>query len=181
MPRNLSKRLALVDATSYCSAPPLATSSHLLLSPRLTRAKEARRKRAPLREVKREVWESEADLAEYAVDASDESDIKPDIKPVIERNPRQLTACVAAIAIRRLPSAVSEEAQRPSTSNYRTQPLCSVPSARLGPADLPRRPGRPKVAKSRPQIAAVTTTITPPVRAAAAKACARMAAKPNRS
>ena len=133
---------------------------------------EARRPRAPLREVKREVRESEPDSARYAVD---EVDVKPDIRPKIERDPRQLTSRVAAIAIRQPPSAASsEEAQRPGTSNHRTQPLCSVPSARLGPADPPRRPGRPKGSKSRPRIAAVTTMVTPPVRVAAAEACAKM-------
>ena len=147
----------MVDAASYCSAPPLETYSRLFLPPRLTRAQEARRPRAPLREVKREVRKSKLDSAEYAVDASDEADIKLNIRPVIMSDPRQLTARIAAIAIRQPPSAASsEEAQRPSTSNskpstsnYRMQPLCSVPSARVGPADPPRRPGRPKWAKSR--------------------------------
>ena len=172
----------MVDAASYCSAPPLETYSCLFLPPRLTRAQEARRPRAPLRVVKREVRESELDSVEYTVDAADEVDVKPDIGPEIKRDPRQLMARVAAIAIRRPPSAASlEEAQWPAATNYRTQPLCSVPSARLGPADPPRRPGRPKGSKSRPRIAAVTTTVTPPVRVAAAKACAKMAAKPNRS
>ena len=180
MPRNLST--VLVDAGSYCSAPPLATSSRLLLPPRISRAQEARRPRAPLWEVKREVRESEPDSTEYAIGADDVVYVKPDIGPVVERDPRQLTARVAAIAIQEAPSAASSpEAQRPSTSNYRTQALCSVPSARLGPADPPQRPGRPKGSKSRPRFAAVTTTTTPPVRLAAAKANVKMAIRPNRS
>ena len=102
MPRNLSKGVVLVDAASYCSAPPLATSSRLLLlPPRLMRAQEARRPHAPLRVVKREVRESEPDSVEYAVDVTDEVDVKPDIGPTVECDPRQLTACVAAISIRR--------------------------------------------------------------------------------
>ena len=173
----MSSKLALCDA--YCSAPPLTSSFR---PPRLSRAEEARRPRAPLRVVKREVRESEPDSVEFAVDVNDEVDVKPDIRVKIERDPRHLTARVAAITIRQPPSsASSEEPQRPTTASYRTQPLCGVPSARLGPADPPRRPGRPKGSKSRPRIAARTTTATPPVRLAATKANARMAAKPNRS
>ena len=124
----------------------------------------------------------EPDSVEYGVDASDEPNVKPNIRPVVVSNPRQLTARVAAIAIRQPASAASsEEAQRPSTSHYRMQPLCSIPSARLGLADPPRRPVRPKGSKSRPRITAVTTIATPPVRLAAAKACVKMATRPNRS
>ena len=137
MPRNLGT--VLVDAGSYCSAPPLATSSRLLLPPRISRAQEARRPRTPLREVKREVRESEPDSTEYAIGADDVVNVKPDIGPVVERDPRQLTARVAAIAIRQAPSAASSpEAQRPSTSNYRTQALCT-----LQHTFRPARPGRP--------------------------------------
>ena len=176
-----------MDAASYCSAPPLATSSCLLLPPCLTRAQEARRPRAPLRDVKREVRESEPDSAECMVNAADEEvDVKPDVKPKVAQDPRQLTARVAAITIRQPHSAASEEeAQKlvPSDTgpaNYRTQPLCSVPSARLGPADPPQRPGRPKGSKSRPRIAAVTTTATPPVRGAAKRASIKMATASQR-
>ena len=86
-------------------------------------------------------------------------------KPEIEPGPRQLVARVAAITIRQPESAAStssEEAQVPSTSFYRTQPLCRVPSAELGPADPPRRPGRPKGSKSWPRIAAVHSLLVPP-------------------
>ena len=96
-----------MDHGSYCSAPPLKTSSHLLLPPRPSRAQEARRPRAPLREIKREVRESEPDSSKYAIDEQDAVDVKPDIGPVVERDPRQLTARVAAIAIWQAPSANS--------------------------------------------------------------------------
>ena len=184
MPLIMSKMASADHAhESYCSAPPLRTSSHLLLPPRISRAQEARRPHAPIREVKREVDESEPDSAEYGIGASDVIDVKPDVKPKIAMDHRQLTVRVAAIAIRPATSpASSPEAQSPS---YRTQALCNVPSARLGPADPPRRPGRPKGSKSRPRIAAVATSTTPPVReaakASAAKTRSSMASTSRRS
>ena len=56
MPLSTSKRVALVDAASHCSAPPL-TSSRITIPPRPTRTEEARRPRAPLRTVKAEETE----------------------------------------------------------------------------------------------------------------------------
>ena len=91
----MASKMVLVDHASYCSAPPLRTSSHLLLPPRVSRAQEARRPRAPIRETKREVRESEPDSSEFAIGQGDEVDIKPDIKPDIRPgvtlDPRQLT------------------------------------------------------------------------------------------
>ena len=102
----------------------------------------------------------------------------------IEPDPRPFIARMAAIAIRQpelAASTSSEEAQGPSTSSYRTQPLCRVPSDQLGPADPPRRPGRPKGSKSRPGIPKVYGLPVPPKRAAAAKARSDMASASNRS
>ena len=120
----IKSKVVLRDFDAYCSAPPLTTSSHLLLPPRLTRAQEARRTRAPLCDVKPEVRELEADSVEFVVDEDDE-EIKPDIRqPKIEPDPRQLTVKIAALAIRQPTSAAStssEEAQRPGpSSSYRT-------------------------------------------------------------
>ena len=116
MPRLIGK-VALVDHAheSYCSAPPLRTSSHLLLPPRISCAQEARRPRAPIREVKREVRESEPDSSEYGIDQADAIDVKPEIKPEVALDPRQLTIRVAAIAIwpAGASAASSPEAQRP--------------------------------------------------------------------
>ena len=126
MPANRSK-VILRDFNAYCSAPPL-TSSRILLPPRLTRAEEARRPRAPLRAVKAEVRESE-EFVEFVL--NEEDDEKPEIEVKIEPDPRQLVACVAAITIRQPKSATSTSSEEPvpSTSSYRTQPLCRVPSA----------------------------------------------------
>ena len=180
MPLKLSN-MASVDHTSYCSAPPLRTSSHLLLPPRISRAQEACRPRPPIREVKREVRESEPDSNKYGIGAEDAIDVKPELKPEVVLDPRQLTVRIAAIAIRPAPSAASSpEAQRPQAPNYRTKALCHVPSARLCPADPPQSPGRPKGSKSRPMIPAIATSTTPPVRKAAEKASAKMAASSNR-
>ena len=85
----LSSKLVLRNA--YCSAPPLTSS---LLPPRLSRAEEARRPSAPLRPVKQEVHESEADSVEFVVDEEDEQPVK------VEPDPRQLIVGIAAIAIR---------------------------------------------------------------------------------
>ena len=161
----------------------LRTSSHLLLPPRLSRAQEAQRPRAAIREVKREVRESEPNSSEYGIATSDVVDVKPDVKPEVAMDPRQLTVRVAAIAIRPAPSAASSpEAQGPPQPSYRTKALCHVPSARLGPADPPRRPGRPKGSKSRPRVAVVaTTSVTPPVRLAARSANRKISARPSRS
>ena len=107
-------KMVTFDHEAYCSAPPLRTSSHLLLPPRITRAHEARRPRAPVREVKREVRESEPNSSEYGIGSSDVIDVKPDVKPEVALDPRQLTVRVAAVAIRPAPSAASSpEAQRP--------------------------------------------------------------------
>ena len=104
MPLILSKMVPY-DHASYCSAPPLRTSSHRLLPPRLSRAQEAQRPRAPIREVKCEIRESEPDSSEYGIGASDVVDVKPDVKPEVTMDPCQLTVRVAAIAIRPAPSA----------------------------------------------------------------------------
>ena len=138
----------------------------------------------PARAYPLEIFITEADSVEFVVDNEDEN-VKPEVEPIkIEPDPRQFLARVAAISVRQPASTAStssEEAQRPSTSSYRTQLLCCVPSNQLGPADPPRRPGRPKGSKSRPRIAAIQGLPVPPIRAAAARANAGMTSKPNRS
>ena len=89
MPANISKWVVLRDSSSYCSAPPLTTSSHILRPPRLACADEARRPRAPLRAVKAKVWESEVESVEFVVD--EEEDVKPEVAVKIEPDPRQIT------------------------------------------------------------------------------------------
>ena len=111
------------------------------------------------------------DSAEFVVDERDVEDVK--LEPKIEPDPRQLSARVAALAIRHpalSASTSSEEAQGPYIPEYRTQPLCRIPSGQLGPADAPRGRGRPKGSKSRPRIEAVHGLPFPPVRAASARA-----------
>ena len=139
-----SKRVVLVDASSYCSAPPLATSSRILLPPRPTRAEEARRPRTPLRAVKAEVRESETDSVEFVFEDEEEEKPEGDVKPRIELDPRQLSARVAAISIRQPESAASTFSGEERNCLFRMQPPCRVPPSQLGPADPPRRPGRPK-------------------------------------
>ena len=108
MPLNLGKRVVHLDSSGYCSAPPLTTSSRVLLPPRPTRAEEARRPRAPLRAVKAEVRESEV---EFVVDDEEFEDIKPDVK--VKLDPRQIVARVTAIAIRQPDEAASMSRKRP--------------------------------------------------------------------
>ena len=136
----LSSRLVLRD--SYCSAPPLASS---LRPPRLSRAEEARCPRAPLRDVKVEVFESEESV-EFVVDEEEferpvmcEQPVKCERPYKIELDPRQLTARIAAIAIWQPTSAAStssEENPCPSGTAYRTQALRRVPSRLEDEADL---------------------------------------------
>ena len=161
-------KLQLRDA--YCSAPPLTTSFR---PPRLSRAEEALRPRAPLRPVKREVRESEADSAEFVVDEEDERPIKVERPVKLEPDPRQIRLGIAAIAIRQPASSAStssEEAPGPSRHAHRTQALCRVPPSQSGPADPPRGKGRPKGSKSRPRIPVIFSLATPPEQAASAKA-----------
>ena len=139
---------------AYCSAPPIPTIS--IRPPRLTRDQEARRPRAPLVTIKREVTESSIESVEFVVD-NDIKDEKPPIK--VECDPRQVRAGVAALSIRQAQSSASTSsgeaaaaAPGPSQWAQRTQALCRIPDQSLGPANAPRGRGRPKGSKSRPQI-----------------------------
>ena len=190
MPTNWGKGTVSRDA--YCSAPPLTSTPLIFLPPHLPlRAEEGRRPRTPLAHrpraplfaiVKREVHESETDSAEFVVDERDAEDVK--VEPKIEPDPRQLSARVAALAIRHpdyTASTSSEEAQGPRAIAYRTQPLCAIPSSQLGPAAPARKPGRPKGSKSKRRIPVTFGLPVPPVRQAAAKAQAEMSSSKNRS
>ena len=172
-----SKRVVFRD--SYCSAPPIASS---LRPPRLSRDEEALCPPAPLVVVKAEVRELETLSMEFVVNEEDvERPIKVERPFKIEPDPRQLTARIAAIAIRQptpAASTSSEEAQGPREPAYRMQPLCHVPSGQPGPADPPRGRGRPKGSKFRPRIPVVYGLPVPPERAAAAKACTERGAMP---
>ena len=120
---------------------------------------------------------------EFVVDDEDvEWPIK--VEPKIEPDSRQLTARVPALAIRHPPltaSTSSEEAQGPSGIAYRTQALCAIPSGQLGPAALPRKPGRPKGSKNKPRIPITFGLPVPPERQAAAKARVERSSSKNRS
>ena len=172
----------MVFRESNCSAPPIASS---LRPPRLSRAEEALRPRAPLIVVKAEVRDSETSSVEFVVDEEDcERPIKVERPIKIKPDLRQLTACIAAIAIRQptlAASTSSEEAQGPREPDYCTQPLSRVPSGQLGPADPPRGRGRPKGSKSRTRIPVVYGLPVPPERAAAAKARTEMTSSSSRS
>ena len=121
-----SGKIVLCDA--YCSALPIATSFR---PPRFSRAEEALRPCAPLRPVKREVQESEADSAEFIVEEEDEQPIKVERPIKVEQDPRQICFGIAAISIRQPASAASsssEEAPGPSGTAYRR------PCAKFHPA-----------------------------------------------
>ena len=127
-----SGKIVLRDA--YCSAPSIATSFR---PPRLSREEEAVRPRAPLRPVKREVRESEADSAEYIVDEEDERPIKIEWPIKVEADPRQIRFGLAAICIRQHASTASTSSEEagPSSTAYRMQALRRIPASVLGPAD----------------------------------------------
>ena len=134
---NVSKQL--VGRDTYCSAPPLPTTS--LRPPRLSRNVEARRPRAPLVNTKREVTASSIESTEFVLD--DEFDVKPEIK--VELDPRQLRRGLAALAIRQPPpsSSTSSEAAAagpgPSQWGIRSAALSRIPEGDLGPADPAKR------------------------------------------
>ena len=168
MPKNLQQ----LDRDAYCSAPPLSTSS--LRLPRLTRETEARRPRAPIFEVKREVTSS-IESAEFVQD--EDFDAKPPVK--VELDPRQLRAGIAVLAIDHRPaspfSSTSGETGAPGPSNWGvcSGPLNRIPEGDLDPADPPRRQGRPKGSKIRPRVAFNLFTL--PERAEKVKAEKRLA------
>ena len=94
---------------------------------------------------------------EFVLD--EDFEVKPPVK--VERDPRQVRVGLAALAIRPPPSTASSSAfedtaaAAPGPSNWgvQTAALAAIPRRELGPADPPRRRGRPKGSKSRPRIA----------------------------
>ena len=157
-----------LDHDCFCSAPPL------VLPPRPSRAQEARRPRAPIWVGKREASE-----VEYGMENDDALDVKPDISGP----PLRVSACAIRPVL--ASTASSPEAQRHPLPSFRAQraavairpapPLQDprgAPAAGLGPATPPRKPGRPPGSKSRPRIAAVAASSSPPPIREAAKASA---------
>ena len=156
-----------LERDAYCSAPPLSTST--LQPPRLSRDVEARRPRAPLITVKREIESSEIESVEFVVDDDFEVDAKPQVK--VELDPHQLRADIAALSLRPPPSSASTwsgEGGAPSKWAHRTAALCRIPSQSLGSADPPRGRGQPRGSKSWPRIVFGLSTL--PERAAELKA-----------
>ena len=111
--------------------------------------------RPPIVEYKAEVtWSIES--AEFLQD--EDFDVTPTIR--IEVDPRQLRAGSAALAIRPPPSPASSTSGKaaaaapgPSQWGVWSAALCRIPEGDLGPAEPPRRRGRPKGSKTRPQVA----------------------------
>ena len=177
----MPKFLKQLDRDAYCSAPTLFTSS--LRPPRISHKAEARRPRAPLYEVKREI-ESSIESAEFVVDEDFDVDVKHPVK--LELDPCQLRAGIAALAIRPPPSTASSSnsgeaaaaAPGPSQWGVPSAALCRIPEGDLGPADLPQRPGRPKGSKTRPRVAFNLDTL--PERAAKIEAEERLAGMTSR-
>ena len=96
MPKQLTQ-----DA--YCSAPPLSTTT--LRPPLLSCDVKARRPRAPLTVMKREIESSETESVEFVVDEKFEIDVMPQVG--VELDPRQLRAEVAALSLWPTPSSAS--------------------------------------------------------------------------
>ena len=154
--------LRQLSREAYCSAPPLPSTA--IRPPRLTQESEVVRPRAsiyvPFGEVKAEV--SSIESVEFV---ADEFDVKPDVK--VPFYPRQLgdllQAGLGALAIRPPSSSSSSTgegaATAPGPSRFQElwgiwhQSQGRIPEGDLGPADPPRRRGRPKGSKSRPWVA----------------------------
>ena len=92
--------------------------------------------------------------------AEEDYDVKPEVK--VELDPRQLRAGIAALAIRPPPSSASSSMGEPAAAapgplsqgwGVRVAGLSRIPEGGLGPADPPRRRGRPKGSKTRPRVA----------------------------
>ena len=166
--------MASADHDAFCSAPPL------VLPPRPCRAQEARRPRAP-------IWTGirEASEVEFGLDANDAIEVKPDVgkqpirvqvcairpaaastasSPDAQRHPLpSYRARIASVAIRPAPP-------RQAASNPKCQAPESTPGVGPGSGVTSRKPGRPPGSKSRPRIAAVATSSSPPPVRQAAKA-----------
>ena len=134
MPCNSSKHVVPVDASLYCSAPPL-TTSRVTPPHRPMRAEEARRLRKPLRTNKTEA-EEVIETAEFAFNDEEE---KVDVEPRIEPDPRHVITRVAAVSVRHPgPAAAASSGETRHPSNRAQSPI------RPGPANPARRPGRLK-------------------------------------
>ena len=151
-------QLKQMSREAYCSAPSIAST---LRPPRLTRDIECRRPRAPLCKPHFEVKAEISSIESY----EDVPEEKPDVNPAIPFDPRQrgppLQAGIAALAIRPSSSSSSineEPSAAPGPPRYaeawglRGQRLSHVPEGDLGPADPPRRRGRPRGSKSRQRV-----------------------------
>ena len=108
-----------------------------------------------------------------------------EVKPVIKtEEPQRLRAGLAALAIRPPPSTASlstsggaAAAPGPSGWGVRGVALSIEPGGDLGPADPPRRQGRPKGSKTHPRVAYNIDTL--PERPAKIKAEGRLAEMKN--
>ena len=154
MPRYLKQ----LSREAYCSVPPLPLST--IRPPRLTRESEAGRPRAPLDAPFGEL-KAEISLIESVEFVADKFDFKPEVK--IPVDPRQfdglLRVGLAALAKRPPPSSSSSSAGKgpaaaASPSRFqepwgiRHQNQGRIPKGDLGPADPPRKRGRPIGLKS---------------------------------
>ena len=107
MPKYLTQ---LRDA--YCLTPPISTST--LRPPHLSRDVEAKRPRAPLKEVKREITgSSSVESVEFVLDKDFE--VKP---PKMELDPRQLRREIAALAIAPPPASPSSSTSGEASSKW---------------------------------------------------------------
>ena len=127
--------------------------------------------RAPIGEFESKAEVSSIESVEYFADEVD--DVKPVVKREIALDPRQfddpLQASLAALAIRAPSSTSSAEegaAAAPGPSGHHQEPWGlrwqsngRIPQGDLGPADPPRKRGRPKGSKSRPRVAFATDTL----------------------
>ena len=106
--------------------------------------------------------------------ADNDVDVKPDLKYRVPFDPRQigdpLQASLAALAIRPQPSSTSSSIEEgaeatPGPSRFqepwgiRWKSQGRIPEGDLGPADPPRKRGRPKGLKSRPRVAFAVYTL----------------------
>ena len=105
---------------------------------------------------------SSIESVEFVADEFDEFDVKPDVEALFDHrqfgDPLQVR--LAALAIRPSPSSSSSSmgdqagpSRVPEPRGVHLQGQSRIPAGDLGPADPPKRRGRPKGSKSQPRVA----------------------------
>ena len=117
---------------------------------------KAKRPRAPILEVKREVGSS-IESAEFVLD--NKFDVEPEIRVGPAATAAGSSSARHRACVRVFQRVRRRRGTRPVKLGGRSAPLSRIPEGDLGPADPPRRRGRPKGSKTRPRVAFCLVTL----------------------